>query len=72
MDIECKECKKALGNIVTGSKLHKKIVFLCTECYDKYTVYKSLIDVKFGTDIKAEGSTSMPPGFEDIFKGMKK
>lgn len=50
---------------MAGSNLHKGIVYLCTECMDKYDTYKGIADYKHGT-------SSVPPGFEDLFKGFKK
>jgi len=74
MNIECKDCKKKLGTILTGSMISKKIIYLCTECYDNYNTYKTLADTKFSNPTNSTNSTnsnSMPPGFEDLFKGFK-
>jgi len=68
MNIACKDCRKNLGEILSGSKLHKQIIYLCNECYEKYITYKSLADMKYNSS-SGKDSTSMPPGFEDIFKG---
>lgn len=71
MDIECKDCHKKLGTIITGSKIHKQIIYLCTNCYDRYNTYRSLADTKYGCSSNGSGPSSMPPGFEDLFRGTK-
>lgn len=67
MKVYCKRCGFYLGEILTGSKLHKGIVYLCSCCHDLFKTYEDLKNYEKGV-----GSNSMPPGFEEIFKGFKK
>ena len=67
MKIYCKDCNKFLGIVISGSQLHKDIVFLCDKCYDAYKVLKSLKDYEKGT-----GKIEMPDFLNDLLKGAKK
>ena len=58
--IVCCKCYKWLGEIANGSKLHKKIVYLCDKCYD---------EMKPKTNSNPFGDVS---GLKDIFGGFTK
>ena len=55
-DIQCRcnICNKYLG-VIRDGKLHKKIVYLCSDCL-------AILNLK-----KTKINPSTPPGFENIF-----
>jgi hypothetical protein len=71
MKINCKKCCKDLGEILTGSKLRKGIVYLCSECMDEYNTYESIADFKRTTSTPNNDMDAVKDMFGDIFKGKK-
>ena len=67
MKVYCHECSILVGEIVSGSKMRKGIIYLCTECHGTYKTLKSLKDYEKGV-----GGGGMPDFLNDLMKGMKK
>lgn len=45
MTIYCNRCSKHLGEILSGSRLRKDIVYLCKECNDRAKIAESSMKV---------------------------
>ncbi len=57
MKIYCKKCNRYLGEILTGSKLYKRIYHICWDCYNKLNSIKKKDDPMdmFGDIFKNKG-----------------
>ena len=68
MEIHCKECNMYLGEILQGSKLHKKIVILCNQCMEKYKTFESLVEYNKGSYRPSDNMDAVKDLFGDVFK----
>ena len=66
-ELKCNKCNVYLGEMEKG-KLKKGSIILCTECYDIYKTYESLVNLKHGDGNGDSKPIDMPDFMKGLFK----
>ncbi len=64
MRINCAGCGIYLGEILAGSKIKKRIKYLCPNCYERLSLADSMIKTVMP---KGKSKEDLPSAFKDLF-----